>query len=450
MRQSSNRLKQRRPDLDVEQILAWADAHHARSGKWPKQSSGLVTDAPREKWGNLDQALVHGRRCLAGGSSLAQLLAAHRGVRNCKALPRLEEERILEWADAHYWRTGQWPKATSGAITDAPGETWQAIDLALQRGGRGLPTTSTLAGLLADHRQVRNNARLPRLTTEQILDWARAHHARTGDWPNRDSGVIPEPPGETWSAVCHALSSGHRGLSAGTSLAQLLAAHFNVPNQADLPALTVNQILAWADAHFRRTGRWPKIDSGPIPDAPYETWSHIQVYLQKGLRGLPGGSSLARLLAARRGRRNHKALPKLSSSEILAWADAHYSRTGRWPTAYSGRIRDAWEETWMAVNMALQQGHRGLPGGTSLGRLLAEERGVRNKAAVPSLSIKAILSWIDAHHRRTGQWPTRDSGPVADAPGETWSGVDAALKAGSRGLPCVSSLARLVREHRGC
>jgi hypothetical protein len=41
------------------------------------------------------------------------------------------------------------------------------------------------------------------------------------------------------------------------------------------------------------------------------------------------------------------------------------------------------------------------------------------------------------------------SGAIIDAPGETWSGVNAALERGNRGLPGGSSLARLIKKHLG-
>ncbi len=56
------------------------------------------------------------------------------------------------------------------------------------------------------------------------------------------------------------------------------------------------RILSWTDAHHARTGRWPNYDSGPIMDAPGETWAAVQMALTLGRRGLPGGSSQARLL----------------------------------------------------------------------------------------------------------------------------------------------------------
>jgi hypothetical protein len=66
------------------------------------------------------------------------------------------------------------------------------------------------------------------------------------------------------------------------------------------PTLTVEQILAWADAHKARTGDWPKAQRQPVADAPGENWKAIDLALRRGTRGLPGGDTLIRLL--RRGR----------------------------------------------------------------------------------------------------------------------------------------------------
>jgi hypothetical protein len=112
--------------------------------------------------------------------------------------------------------------------------------------------------------------------------------------------------------------------------------------------------------------------------------------------------------------------PVLSIPLILAWADAHFQRMGTWPRRTSGLIPQApGVLTWRAVEMALQVGRHGLAGGNSLPRVLAEHRGVRNHMNLPHLSKARILLWADAHHERTGQWPTCRSGPIAAAPGET-------------------------------
>jgi hypothetical protein len=146
-----------------------------------------------------------------------------------------------------------------------------------------------------------------------------------------------------------------------------------VPNRR--PALKVAQVLAWADAHHARAGGWPNAGCGAVGGAPGECWRRIDQALAKGLRGLPGGGSLARLLRRERGARNPADLPPLSEEQVLAWADAHRRRSGRWPTSYSGAVGGAAGEGWKAIDVALRSGGRGLPGGTTLARLLFNGRG---------------------------------------------------------------------------
>jgi len=151
-------------------------------------------------------------------------------------------------------------------------------------------------------------------------------------------------------------------------------------------------ILLWADNHKKRTGRWPKATSGPIHDVLGESWSKIDAALRYGLRGLGplGGSSLAKLLGQERGVRNVQARPPLSEQRIVAWADAHRCRTGKWPTINSGELVDAPGETWANINMALTTGGRGLRGRSSLAKLLARRRGIRHNTATSFASWKRV------------------------------------------------------------
>jgi hypothetical protein len=321
--------------------------------------------------------------------------------------------------------------------------------MALRHGRRGLPGGSSLALLLADRRGARNVWSLPELTVAHILAWADAWQARTGDWPHEESGPIAGTGGETWQAVHMALKQGHRGLPGGSSLARLLGAERGVRTAAHLPPLSRPQILAWADAHHRRTGRWPTEAAGPIAEAPGETWAGIHRALRQGTRGQRGRSTLARVLAARRGKRHHLDLPRLSQKKILAWCDAHFRRTGRWPTVGSGPVADAPGERWDTLDNALRVGRRGLPGGSSLRRLLVRKRGLRHPLALPPLTEEHILRWAERHRQRTGAWPQYHAGPVAEAPGETWAGLNYALAQGKRGLAGGSSLAQLLRHGQG-
>jgi len=60
------------------------------------------------------------------------------------------------------------------------------------------------------------------------------------------------------------------------------------------------QILRLADSHHQKTDQWPNRNAGDVLDAPNEKWSSIDGALKVGHRGLPGGSSLAKLLAEKR------------------------------------------------------------------------------------------------------------------------------------------------------
>jgi hypothetical protein len=165
--------------------------------------------------------------------------------------------------------------------------------------------------------------------------------------------------------------------------------------------------------------------------------------LRDGGRGLPGGSSLGMLLARRLGARTKAGVSKLTVRLLLRWADEHHATTGHWPHLRSGPVLGAPGEHWKAIDTALRLGVRGLPGGSSLAVLLAQRRGARNRAKPPRLSLKKIRRWAEAHRARTGRWPTQDAGPVLEAPGETWKGVEMALYKGRRGLPGGLTLARL-------
>ena len=433
--------------LTEEQILAWADVFHQSTGQWPTAKSGRVTGMDREKWSAINAALQGGLRGLPGGTTLAQLLLAHRGVSKHYAIPRLTEELILAWADAHHQSTGQWPTADSGRVTGTDREKWSAINAALERGSRGFRGVTTLAKLLFAHRGVAKHYAIPRLTEELILAWADTFHQDTGRWPTKSSGLIAGTNAEKWSCINNALCNGLRGLPGGASLAKLLAAHREVPNRGAMGRLTEEQILAWADDHHARTGAWPTTSSGPIAAGPGEWWRKVNAALVVGARGLPGGSSLARLLAANRPVHNFYTRPKLSVELILAWADAYYQRIGKWPKATSGPVLEAPGESWFNIGVALRAGLRGLPGGSSLPRLLSKHRGARNHRALPPFRVKQIFAWARAHHRRTGQWPTATSGAIAEVPEETWNRVDCALQNGDRGLPGGCSLHQLLVRH---
>jgi hypothetical protein len=352
----------------VRQVLRWARAHRRHTGHWPTRSAGPVAGAPGETWSAVGAALQAGCRGLPAGLTL-------RGLQSANAVPRapdrgrLTVKQILTWADAHKRRTGDWPGARSGPIPEAPGDTWRTVETALRNNWRGLRSGQTLVQFLIEHRGVRSKPYAPALTEARIVAWARAQHKRTGTWPNYRCGAVAESPGDTWRDLDEALRHGSRGLEGGTSLAALLGRRLGIRNRASLPSLTPEQIITWARAYHRREGAWPTGESGPIPEAPGETWKGVDMALHWGYRGLEGGTTLARLLAQRLGVRNRTNLPPLTEKQILAWARAYRRANGHWPDRDSGPIAGADGESWGAVEQALRVGYRGLPGGSSLAAL---------------------------------------------------------------------------------
>jgi hypothetical protein len=314
-------------------------------------------------------------------------------MRSCR--PALTTSGILTWADAHHALHGRYPKKRDGQITGGPpGLNWRMVDNALRIGLRGLAGGSSLPQLLTECRGYRNKQALPPITEDLIANWAQAHHKLLGAWPTEDGGtIIGAPPGEDWNNVNAALVHGHRGLPGGDSLAKLLARCCGARTKPAIPRLTVALVLSWADAHHQAKDEWPRSDSGPVLGHPGETWGAIDAALQKGGRGLKGGSSLARLLTEMRGTRHKGQLPQLTRKGILAWAKSHHERKGEWPTPESGAVEDAPDESWKAVDLALHQGLRGLPGGSSLHALLVHHlgKGGRRTAHVQELNHPAQI-----------------------------------------------------------
>jgi hypothetical protein len=212
------------------------------------------------------------------------------------------------------------------------------------------------------------------------------------------------------------------------------------------PPLTEEKILAWADEFRTRHGFYPKKDSGLVPGELTQMWSAVDTALRKGMRGLPGGSSLSQLLAKHRDYRHLFLTQRLTREQILRWADAHRRRTGDWPTKLSGAVADAPGETWSGIDAALYAGVRGLRGGQTLADLLYRQRGVLNRKTQPPLTIAQILIWAEAQHALFGAWPSKQTGPIGNT-GESWEIVNAALRLGLRGLPGGSSLSQLLKEH---
>ena len=234
----------------------------------------------------------------------------------------------------------------------------------------------------------------------------------------------------------------------GQTLHQFLKIHRGKQTHLDKPALTDELILEWADAYKVRTGKWPGINSGEVTDAAGETWSGLNQSLHKGLRGFPGGSSLAILLGHARGVPNPKSMSPLTENKIIRWARNHYKINGVWPTVASGDIQDRPGENWRSIDRCLRRGLRKLAGGSSLPILLKIRLDLPLWRKRRPLTEAQIWTWAKSQFRKTGEWPTPQSGSVLVEPTERWRNIDLALTLGRRGLPGGSSLKDFIAIHR--
>lgn len=433
---------EKHPPLSEEHILDWADAYHRKSKNWPTEKSGKIRGT-NETWSEINDSLTKGLRGLPGGSSLSRLLQACRGVPPWHHLPRLTESKILKWADRHYCRKKRWPTKRSGTIENST-ETWEMIDLSLREGLRGLPGGESLLNLLKRKHNYGRVARSPKLTEDQILAWADTYYSKYSRWPASGSGLI-DGTNETWRIINQCLRRGDRGLPGGSSLAKLLEERRGKISRSNRPRMTETQILAWADAFFAKHGRWPMENSGII-EGTDENWRNINQSLNRGDRGLPGGTSLSQFLEIYRGKVNSRNRPRLTERQIITWADAYYKKHGCWPTQTSGTIEGT-EESWKNIHQCLSRGSRGLPGRSSLAKLLEAYDRKTSRNNLPRLTVKRVLAWADAYHRQHGRWPTQAAGMI-EGTNENWRNIEDCLRRGNRGLPGGSSLAQLLESHR--
>lgn len=432
-------------------ILKWADAYHRKHGRWPRASSGPVAGPGSPggmTWSKIDTYLTRNGR--PGRESLAKLLQARRGESGRTTHPPFKLAQVVAWAKAFHRRNGRWPRKEDPDPNS--GWHWSVIDYALYTGRvRGIPAGTTIAVFLfrrcgAPYQEL---GRSP-ISVNEVLTWADRHHRRTGRWPTKKSGRVAGAPKElTWAKVDGALLRGGRGLPKEKSLPQLLMRHRGARHSLYLPTLSVDQILAWADAYHKRCGRWPTRSSGTVLEAPENTWSAIHFALKDGGRGLPGGSSLWALFRRKRDLTRWNFRPTLTQRQVLGWAVAHHRRTGAWPTHKSGVIKESPGDTWLAVDIALRHAIRGFPKKSSLSRILDTVRGntVHGKPTASArkrpLNVREVQSWAKAHARRTGSWPDKYGGRISVAKGETWFGIGEALRLGLRRLPKVKSLGSL-------
>lgn len=383
------------------------------------------------------------------------------------ASSHLEETQIIDWAKQHIAAYGKKPGKHTGIVEFAEGEhkgvTWAAIDIALKKGMRGLPGKSCLVKLIKEKLGIRSYHNPPALPTQLIIDWITSFINKHDRKPNKLDGPIEfaegEYLGETWSSIDMALWRGGRGQPGKSSLASLIQENFGIKNHLDLPVLSAKLILDWVKQYIDVHGKKPHRTSGVIEPVSEEhkgiTWTIVNTALEVGTRGLPGGSSLAKLIDNKMGIANPMNLPPLSEKLIVNWVAQFIDIHKEKPLRSSGVIEFASGEhkgiTWFAVDSALKRGKRGISEKSSLASLIEKNFSLKNHMNLSPLTEELIISWVVQYMDIHGKKPGQGSGEiefVSEAyKGITWLAVNTALDKGGRGLSGGSSIAKLIEKH---
>lgn len=427
-----------RPEITKELIVAAAQKHHERTGLWPNPRSGDATQdfGFKIRWSSIIP-IIRGDM----HTTLAQILAeAHLKSGRARSVQHpMTEQDILAAAKKHFDRNGKWPGARSkeAELDFGYPEKWVNLDQALRVGGRGLPKGTNLSAFLRAHGCVDNDS----IPQEDILVAARRHSDRTGKWPTQASKGGAEDFAGMGS---HSWWDADDSLRAqGTSLMKFLVGEG--VREPWAPPLSESDVLSAMDKYKARTGRWPTQKSGNATgDIGFQTtWRNINSRLGRRRTSIP-------MLLVARGRR---AGGTLTEEVVLTAIQKHIARTGLPPSVRRNDATDdfGYPEKWANINVALRDGLRGLPAGSSLSRFL-KEHGLPTLNHTGTINYtltgEAVLCAVLGYKEQTGRWPTSEHGDASEyfERAITWGNVDDALRYGWHGLPKGSSLSKFCKK----
>ena len=207
-------------------------------------------------------------------------------------------------------------------------------------------------------------------------------------------------------------------------------------------------MLAWADAHHARTGRWPTVSSGKV----YErTARELATDRQRAHARIPRvPRRLVAATAVIRGSAEPNLVDNARGSQFARSSNGQTTTmfaTGPGRTAARALFRAQVGVTWATVNKSLRKSEWLPREQRRLDRLLAKRR-------MPSRRSTADGS-DDRSDSEMGRHLLRRQGPMAEqrslvalrnAPGLSWRIIDDALRHGLRGLPGGMSLAQVLEE----
>ncbi len=299
-------------------------------------------------------------------------------------VPRFTESSILRAARIYVKRHGRLPTQKSAeTVPGLRGETWRAINAAGAQGIRGLEKGRTLPKILEPLKRELSHVlvkyRVRAFSRKDFLKAARSYIQKRGRLPRFTSTEkLPGYPRETWVAIRGALAEGRRGFPKGLTFGELLAPlRKEFPEAFQRPIarpITEQQIFKAGEESLKIYGRIPTAHSKEsVSGHPKETWMGLNRALHIGGRGLQAGSSLAKIFKPLREAHGPFPHSPLTVDEIGRAGCEFHRQYGRWPRSTSQEPAPGLpDDSWNALNYALNRGLRGLPRGLSLARIFED------------------------------------------------------------------------------
>ena len=181
------------------------------------------------------------------------------------------------------------------------------------------------------------------------------------------SYFVPKP----YATLDNNLRRGNRGLPGGSSVAaeveEVRISLGLAPKARE--SLSVERVREAIAGHQATHGKYPTADSG-LDEGLGCTYGTLNNMLKLGQRGLPGGSSLSREVAAVRAAAGEPVAARtspLTVERVRRLIRVYHAKHGRIPNQASGPV-ETLGITFQGLDHALRKGTRGLPGGSSLAR----------------------------------------------------------------------------------
>ena len=218
-------------DYTAQDIIESLKATHKATGEWASKDTGLIEHGPlgneTRTWVSINRAMRSVWRennPLLSSSGLTRENCPYVSLADLKDKNVINDDyttqTIIESLKATYKATGEWPNNKTGLIEHGPlangKRTWVSVDAAKRSIWTENNPVLSCSGLTRENCPYANLADLKKqkrlnndYTAQDIIESLKATHKATGEWANKDTGLIEHGPlgneTRTWKSVNDAM-----------------------------------------------------------------------------------------------------------------------------------------------------------------------------------------------------------------------------------------------------